>query len=366
MKWLTSLVFFVVLAVGGFFAGGYFGLSQKIEIVRSREIDRPASILYPLISNLRTFNEFSPWFDRDPKADYVFTGPREGAGQQASWQSSVQTVGSGVQEIKAVKPNESVETLLKVNGKRATTLWTLGPGRNSGGAKVTWAITLDCGPEILAVPCRYWNFIDRVGFERDMDFGLERLQKVASGLPALEIASLKPEFVTVQEQDFAYLEPETTRDVSSIDAALRDSFTMVAGFLKANNLAPAGPPMAVQTKLENDKMSFRAGIPYAGATPATQIAVKTGKTPSGLALKVIAAGTRDDLKPVYARIEAYMAAHRLVAAAGSWEVYLDDATLTNPARRTAIYYPITKDSFLPPRAGDEDDTTATAAASTAP
>jgi effector-binding domain-containing protein len=357
MKWLTSIVFFALLAVGGFFAGGYFGLSQKIEIVRSKEIDRPASILYPLISNLRTFNEFSPWFDRDPKADFVFTGPREGAGQSASWQSSVQSVGSGMQEIKAAQLNKSVETLLKVNGKRAKSVWTLGPGRSGSGAKVTWAITLDCGADIMAVPCRYWNFIDRVGFERDMDFGLDHLQKVASGLPALEIASLKPEFVTVQEQDFAYLEPDTTRDDSSIDSALRDSFTMVAGFIKTNNLAAAGPPMAVQTKTDNDKMSFRAGIPYSGPTPATQIAVKTGKTPSGLALKVIAAGSREDLKPVYARIEAYMAAHRLEAAAGSWEVYIDDPASIDPARRTAIYYPITKDSFAPPRVGEEDDDT---------
>ncbi len=37
MKWLTSLVFFALLAVGGFYAGGYYGLSQKIEIVRSKE-----------------------------------------------------------------------------------------------------------------------------------------------------------------------------------------------------------------------------------------------------------------------------------------------------------------------------------------
>jgi effector-binding domain-containing protein len=355
MKWLTSIVFFALLAVGGFFAGGYFGLSQKIEIVRSKEVDRPASILYPLISNLRTFNEFSPWFDRDPKADYVFTGPREGAGQTATWESSVQSVGSGVQEIKAVTPNKSVETLLKVNGKRAKSVWTLAPGRRDNGAKVTWAITLDCGSDVLAVPCRYWNFIDRVGLERDMDFGLARLQKVASGLPALEIASLKPDLVTVQEQDFAYLEPDTTRDDSSIDSALRDSFTMVAVFIKTNNLVAAGPPMAVQTKFENDKMSFRAGIPYSGTTPATQIAVKTGKTPSGLALKVIAAGTRDDLKPVYARIEAYMAAHRLEASGGSWEIYLDDPASVDPARRTAIYYPIKVSSFAPPRNGEETE-----------
>ncbi len=277
----------------------------------------------------------------------------------------MQSVGSGVQEIKAAQQNKSVDMLLKVNGKRAKSVWTLAPGRRDGGAKVTWTITLDCGGDLIAVPCRYWNFIDRVGIERDMDFGLAHLQTVAGGLPALEIASLKPEFVTVQEQDFAYLEPDTTRDDSSIDSALRDSFTMVAGFIKANNLTAAGPPMAVQTKLDNDKMSFRAGIPYAGATPATQIAVKTGKTPSGLALKVIATGSRDDLKPIYARIEAYMLAHRLEASGGSWEVYIDDPASVDPARRTAIYYPIKMSSFAPPRSGDEDDD-ATATTSAAP
>ena len=367
MKWLTGIIFLALIAAAAFFAGGYYGLAPSTQVSRSIEIERPASIVFPLIANLRTFNEVSPWYDRDPKADYTYSGPREGKDQAATWVSSVQSVGSGDQKITEVKENEQVDMALNLNGKRQTAVWAFAPGRVENGSKVTWTATLNCGPSLLAVPCRYLNLVDQIGVQQDIETGLARLKKAAEALPALEIASLKPEFVTVQELDFAYLEPDTTRDEAAIDQALKDSFAMVSGFIRSNNLAAAGPPMAVLMKQETDKMSYRAGIPYAGATPATQIAVKTSKTPSGLALKVITSGSRENLKPIYARIEAYMQAHRLRASGPSWEVYLDDLATADPAtRRTAIYYPLEEASYSPTAANADEEEGEAAPVSAAP
>jgi effector-binding domain-containing protein len=339
VKWLFALVLVAVLAAAGLFGVGYYVLPAKTEVSRSIEIDRPASIIYPLVANLRTFNEISPWFDRDPKADYQFTGPREGEGQAAAWVSSVRTVGSGSQKIVSAKENERVDLALDLNGQAAKATWLLQPGRNDA-TNVTWTITIDCGADPRQAPCRYLALIARTSVQRDIEFALAALKKLAERLPALEIASLKPEFVTVQQQDFAYVEGDTGRDAAAIDSALRDSLALVSTFLKNNGLMQAGPPMAVNITLNNEKASFRAGMPYSGPTPVTQLAVKTGKTPSGLTLKVIAVGTREAMKPTYARIEAYLLAHRLTPAGGSWEVYIDDPTTTpEDVRRTAIYYP---------------------------
>lgn len=359
MKWIVGILLLALVAAGALFGVGYYVVPAKTEATRSIEVERPPSIIYPLLANLRSFNEISPWFDRDPKAAYEYQGPPEGPGQSAKWESSVPNVGVGSQKIVQVVENERVDMDLNLNGTHALGVWTLAPGKNEAGAKVAWTVTIDCGQDPRNVPCRYMALLSRPGVERDIDAALARLSKVAEGLPALEIASLKPEVVMVRQQDFAYLDPDTSNDDDAIDQAVRDSLVVVSGFLRKNNLSPAGAPLAMMLKSGDDKISLRVGVPYAGPTPITQIEAKTGKAPSGRALKVIATGSRASLKPVYARIEAYMAAHRLVASGASWEVYPDDpASTAADFRRTVIYYPLKSNA---PEAPPPEQTSASAA-----
>lgn len=347
MKWFLGILLLVAIAAVALFGVGYFVLPTKTVLTRSITVERPVSIIYPLVANLRTFNEISPWFDRDPKADYTFGGPREGVGQSATWVSSVRAVGAGNQKITAVNENQDVALALDFNGRPATALWKFEATDRPEISKATWNITVDCGADPRGVPCRYLSLLTNPATEKDIAFGLAALKRVGEKLPALEIASLETEFVTVREFDFAFVEGDTARDDTAIEGALRESFALVSAFLKANGLTQAGPPMAVDFQHGNEKTSFRAGMPYAGATPVTQLAVKTGKTPSGLAMKVVAMGSREAMKPVYARIDAYMQAHRLTPSGGPWEVYVDDAAVPEVQRRTAIYIPL-KDPMLAP------------------
>lgn len=340
MKWLFGLLLTAALAVGAFYGVGLFVVPAAVQVVRSVEVDRPASIIYPTFANLRAFNDISPWFDADPKADYEFTGPREGEGQGASWVSSVQSVGAGQQKIIHVTPNQRVEMDHTLGRVLAHSVFTLTPGK-TGGTNATWTMRLDCGPSWRNAPCRYLNLIEQQTKAQQIETGLAKLKKRAEQLPALEIASLTPQFVTVTAQDFAYVDPETSDDDASIAKAVTDAQAVVSAFLKRNALTPAGPLLSITQKQENDKISLRVGIPYTGATPTTQIEVKTGKTPAGLALKVMNTGSRVAMRPVYARIDAYVAAHRLEPTGGSWEVFLDDpATTPADQLRTAIYYPL--------------------------
>lgn len=340
MKWLFGLLAAAALGVGAFYGVGLLVVPASVQVSRAAQIDRPASIIYPMFSNLRAFNEISPWFDADPKADYEFTGPREGEGQGATWTSSVQEVGAGQQKIIHATPNQRVEMDHTIGRIAAHSVFALAPGE-AGGTKVSWTMRLDCGPSWRNVPCRYLNLIERQAKAQQITAALAKLKKLAEQLPALEIASLTPQLVTVTAQDFAYVDPETSDDDVSIGKAVADAQAVVSAFLKRNALTPAGPLLSITQKQENDKISLRVGIPYTGATPTTQIEVKTGKTPGGLALKVINVGSREAMRPVYARIDAYMAAHRLERTGGSWEIFLDDPATTPPAQmRTAIYYPL--------------------------
>lgn len=339
MKWLFGVLTAAAIAAGAFYGVALFALAPAVQVSRSVLVERPASIIYPLISNLRAFNEISPWFDADPKADYQFTGPREGEGQAAQWVSSVQDVGAGQQKIIHVTPNQRVEMDHTIGRLAAHSVFALAP--EGEATKATWTMRLDCGPSWQNASCRYLNLLEQQAKGQQIEAALAKLKKISEQLPALEIASLTPQFVTVKAQDFAYVDPETTDDDSSIARAVTDAQAVVSAFLKRNTLAPAGPLISMTQNRVNDKISLRVGIPYAGPTPTTQIEVKTGKTPEGLALKVMTTGSRETMRPVYARIDAYIAAHRLERAGSSWEIFLDDPAVTPPAQqRTAIYYPL--------------------------
>ncbi|MCX2742460.1 SRPBCC family protein [Mangrovivirga sp. M17] len=64
--------------------------------------------IYPHISDLKKFNEWSPWYKLDPDAVYSFIGSGNGIGSIMKWESKKRDVGNGQMEIIEIKPNESV------------------------------------------------------------------------------------------------------------------------------------------------------------------------------------------------------------------------------------------------------------------
>ena len=65
MVWLKRIVLAViVLAIAA--VGIAFVLPRFPVVTRSIDIAAPPAAIYPLVSDLRRFNEWSPWADIDP------------------------------------------------------------------------------------------------------------------------------------------------------------------------------------------------------------------------------------------------------------------------------------------------------------
>ncbi len=120
-----------------------FALPREVHVERSIEIDAPPEVVYPLIANLKTFHEWSPWADKDPNAKYEWEGPAEGVGAKMSWEGN-SDVGVGTQEITAAVQNESVTTALDFGDQgQATANFIL--EKTEKGTKVTWGFDGDMG-----------------------------------------------------------------------------------------------------------------------------------------------------------------------------------------------------------------------------
>ena len=95
IKWFLIVValLLVTLAVIGYF------LPKTAHVERSITVNANRDAVFTQVNSFKNFNQWSPWFDKDPNANYQYSGPESGVGNSMSWNSDKKEVGKGSQEI---------------------------------------------------------------------------------------------------------------------------------------------------------------------------------------------------------------------------------------------------------------------------
>ncbi len=127
------------------------GLPANVTAARAVTINAPESVVYPYLNNLRRYQEWSPWADRDPDIKMTYSGPAEGRGAKAEWESQVGSVGTGSVQILDSKPSSSMDLLADVNGLEGKSRFELSP--DGAGSKITWSFSFDTGSS----PLKRWK-----------------------------------------------------------------------------------------------------------------------------------------------------------------------------------------------------------------
>ncbi len=344
------VVFWVVVVLaligGALYGVGYFLLPNALDVTRTVTVDRPRAAIYAMANDLRIFKEWSPYYARDPQAQFSFSGEGPGPGQAMIWSSNVREVGNGRITIVRIAPNREIETILQL-GDRATLNGRLMIQRTEANdSSVGWSVSAACRQGAVNIPCRYMNLVLRRSIERELDDGLSRLKTLAEQLPDVDFEGLAPEIVNVSAAPFVFSSAQTsTADQAEVDRALSLGVTAVRTFMTEFQLTPAGPLIRQTTAWDaaEQRMSFNVGYPYSGPRPLTVVNVQIGDTPSGRALKVLHVGPRAAMQDTYAKAYAYLQAHRIPLREEGlpWEVVLADGAETDPAStRIEIYIPL--------------------------
>ena len=355
MRAFAAILAVLLVIVGGLFGVGYFLLPSAMVVTRHIDVARPRAGVYAILDNLRTFNEWTPWSAADGQAEYTFEG-EAGVGQTATWVSKGGGVGSGSQTIVRSVDNQRVESVVDFGPRgSAKIVWAL--EKIPAGSRVIWSMTSDCTRNPIYVPCRYLNLVSKSAIEADYEAGLDRLKTLAEQLPMVDFESLQPEYLQAAPVDYAFVENDVTRAAppegatpdaaAELDAAysrhvsnaIAESLAVVQGRLTESGATASGPPVMVTVSSGDDRIVFRVGYPFQGATPATDPRVAIGHTPSGRAIKFVHIGPSQAMRQTYLMIDAYLRAHRIQASGGPWEIHTrpdgDPAT-----QRREIYIPI--------------------------
>ncbi|MCB1784416.1 MAG: SRPBCC family protein [Alphaproteobacteria bacterium] len=106
-----SIFLLIILLAAGYVV--YLALQKPDEfrVVRSAAMRAAPEVIFPHLNNLRTGQNWSPWVEMEPNADYSFDGPEEGVGASVRWKGK--KVGAGKQTITDSQPNALVRSKLE-------------------------------------------------------------------------------------------------------------------------------------------------------------------------------------------------------------------------------------------------------------
>ena len=160
---------------------------------RSIVIERSAEAIYPAISTMKSFNEWSPWFTIAPKTKYTYEGPESGVGAKMSWTSEHKDVGQGSQWIIEAKENESVTLQLDFgfSGGYYADMY-LKPVEN--GTEVIWTYRYE---DIGLMGAFFSSLMDAEGMVGDSYAkGLQQLKAYVESMPAPEPEVMEEEMAS--------------------------------------------------------------------------------------------------------------------------------------------------------------------------
>lgn len=172
---LKGLLYLVVLLALVFVVGGFL-LPDKTHVERSIAIDRPPGEVHAMLDSYKRFNEWSPWYELEPTAKYVYSGPESGVGASLAWEGA--KVGKGSQRIAESVPQQKVVNALDFDGTQAVGTFEL--KAEGDGTRVTWSLDSAHGHNLVS---RWFGLVLDKMVGKDYDKGLAKLKRVMEEQP---------------------------------------------------------------------------------------------------------------------------------------------------------------------------------------
>lgn len=151
-------------------------LPGTVQVERATVIEAPPEHVFELVNSFENFNQWSPWYEKDPEGDYRIEGPEQGVGARMIWASEKPDVGSGSQEIIESVPDKLVRTKLDFGDMGdANAFFHIEP-RGDELTHLVWGFDTDLG---LNPVSRYFGLMFERWIGPDYEYGLAKLKTLA-------------------------------------------------------------------------------------------------------------------------------------------------------------------------------------------
>ncbi|MDO6567535.1 SRPBCC family protein [Alteromonas sp. 1_MG-2023] len=150
-----------------------FLLPKEYTVERSILIDAQPGEIYPDVVDLRAWQDWGVWFQRDPSMEIDYTGPDRAIGMKSSWKSASE--GKGEMKITDLEHNSKVVYTLMFPEWEMETTGSLELIPSGDATRVTWRDSGDVGNNIIS---RYFALMMDGMIGPDFEMGLENLKTV--------------------------------------------------------------------------------------------------------------------------------------------------------------------------------------------
>ena len=153
---------------------GYF-LPSEAKVERVLVIEALPEEVFPYIDNMQAFNQWSPWYRKDPKMNIGYEGPDVGVGNKMVWVSSKKNGDTGWQEIVELEENKYVRTKLNFGEDRDAVGHFHLKLVDEERTQVTWGFAIDFGYNIVG---RYFGHTFTSSIAAEYEKGLKNLKQL--------------------------------------------------------------------------------------------------------------------------------------------------------------------------------------------
>ncbi len=292
--------FFLLILVIGVAVGGYLiSLDSEFKVVRSRQINAPANLVFNQIANLKNWDKWAPWKDKDSLIKFEFS---ESTDKEGDYFRFTDTDGNRQRLTNlTLSPDSLIVQSLSSNETTQEYKWHITP--NDKGVKVSWTVSGEL-PLLQRFYAKQMN--DLIG--PSMVRGLELIDRsVHRDMAKHETTILKP----VDLSATYYLYKSASCKMDSLGKYLDKLLPEVVIYTVKNKIETNGKPFVIYNKRDkaNNSVIFSAAMPTKEKVTVNDAGILTGQTPGGHYLKVKYQGDYKFLSDAWDEAYQYIASN---------------------------------------------------------
>lgn len=340
MKILKGLLLLVVVVI----LGGVIytaSIPSAFDVSNTKVINAPTSAVYNMVNELRTWEEWGSWYEKDTTIVVTYGDVTSGVGANNSW---ISHDGPGTMKIVAAVPNESIDIEMQFADYNPTQVyWTF--EEVEGGTKVTWGMKSDDTPFVFKIGAALSGGWEGM-FNPDQVQGLENMEKLIAKKMKEENSFRMDDVqsVDLDKKQFVGFFQQTSTDLTHEDMTklFMESMPKVGAYAAQNGLKFGDyTPASIYTKWDEEtkEAEFYIGLllnkDLAPGKGMEKITVPAGK---GVMIRKYGQYGTGDME-AHAKIAQYMEANKVEAQGLVWELYTNDPVDVKPQDiQTDIYY----------------------------
>lgn len=299
--------------------------------------------VFPYVADLRNWEKWSPWKEKDTTTQYKYSDNSFGAGATMEWDSKNDELGTGkmttVQfkkfhhinyKLEFVKPFESTSggqlIVNKLNDKQVKVTWT-----NTG--KLKWPLD------------RWFNAVMsfKKMLEKDFAKGLNKLKTVVESQPQKTLPEVNPETIEFPDIHIFSIMYETILN-ADISAKIGESYQKILKTIEEKQIVKKNePPVCLFYSHNKVTSKIRPGIIVPGCSVVLTNGVECVPLKAGKVLRIAYHGDYNNMESTYDAIDFYLEDNKLNKRENyTWESYITDPVAEPDTSKwiTYIYVPI--------------------------